>query len=147
MNDTSISIILNSTEEGSTPNIIIIPINLLKYINDSSLSSIDEIGWFWVMTEIEIDGDFSPKTIKAHFIYRDLYLFFSTNVSEKNFVFLNVNSIYLDLGYSPLDSENFCLCKYNNLRAYSKSFVIGSNYRDIIKLMSNELGLAFLILK
>lgn len=99
------------------------------------------------MTEIEINEFFSPKTIKAHFIYRDLYLFFSTDVSEKNFVFLSVYSINLDLGYSPLDQENLCLCKYNNLRVYSKSFVISSNYRDIIKLMSNELGLAFLIFK
>ena len=70
--------------------------------------------------------DTKPTFLKLHYIYRDLYILFETNLQViSNNIYFESDYLNLDYGFLfPLDdtSELACFCLIANTRFYSSSY-------------------------
>lgn len=142
LNETSIFVTFNANSGSDS---LVFAVNPLNFLENATFSRLSELGWFWILIESQYNEDFSPKSLKIHWIYREKYVFFQVDLSQKTLVFPAIGALFLNVGSSLVNS--LCECVLDAVRAYSPVFPMDfADYKGIWKLSGSDLREFSLIL-
>lgn len=141
LNETAIIFAFSVT---NTENSLILAINVLDFLENTGVSQLFELGWAWLLLEVQYDEGSNPMKLRFHCIYREKYVLFEVELPQKSLNFeIFADSYFLSVGSSFVNTQFLCECSINVMRVYSPWFFQENAWdiSDIWRLSANDLSI------